>query len=109
MGATEESVLVDANVKSAKAVIAVLHESEKNVLVTLTARELSPEIVIYARADKREHEKKLKRAGANYVLVPEILCAEKIISELFDTDATKIMHQIFKDGKKGKTDEKPEK
>lgn len=97
--ATEESVLVDANVKKARALIAVLHDAEKNVLVTLTARELAPELVIYARADKKEHEKKLRRAGANYVLVPEVLCAEKILSELFENDASKIMHQIFKEGK----------
>jgi len=98
--ATEESVLTQSNLKKAKAVISVLHESEKNVIVTLTAREIAPEIIIYARADKKEFEKRLKKAGANYVLVPEILCAEKIISELFETDASKIMHQIFKEGRK---------
>lgn len=80
--ALEESVLLDAGVNRAKALIAVLPETEKNILVTLTAKQLNPSLKIYARASKKEYVKTLKHAGAKYVVMPEISCAEDIIKQI---------------------------
>lgn len=80
---TNEEVLEEANLKQAKALILTLPEVEKNLLVTLTAKEISPETEIYARCDKPSFASKLKRAGAKKVVVPEIEAANKIIDELF--------------------------
>ncbi|HLC55572.1 MAG TPA: NAD(P)-binding protein [Candidatus Nanoarchaeia archaeon] len=80
--ALEESTLLKANIKQAQAVISVLPETEKNILVTLTAKELNPEIKIYSRADKKEYVKKLHKAGADFVSMPEYTCAEEIVGKL---------------------------
>ena len=74
----EEETLSDVNIKSAKALITVLPESEKNVLVILTARELNKNLKIYARSHKEEYVKKMKKAGANFVVTPELSCAQEI-------------------------------
>ncbi len=79
----EESVIVEAGVKKAKALISVLPETEKNILVTLTARELNPKIKIYARADRQEMVKRLQHAGADLVVMPEVVGAEEIAREIF--------------------------
>lgn len=79
----DENVLLEAGVKNAKALISVLPETEKNILVTLTARELNPKIKIYARAERKEMVKRLKHAGADSVVMPEVVGAEEIAKEIF--------------------------
>jgi len=79
---TNEEVLKEANIKFAKTIILAMPETEKNLLVTMTARELNPNIEIYARADKPSFVSKLKKAGAKIVIVPEVEAAEKFIKEI---------------------------
>ncbi len=76
----EESTLLDVNINSAKALMTVLPESEKNILVILTARELNKKLKIYARSNREEYIKRMKKAGADYVVTPEISCAEELIN-----------------------------
>ena len=79
---TDENVLKQARIKEAKAIILAMPETEKNLLVTMMARELNPQIEIYARADKPAFVSKLKKAGAKIVIVPEIVAAEKFLHAL---------------------------
>lgn len=81
--AMDEDTLRENGIKKAAALIAVLPETEKNILITLTARELAPHIVIYSRSHKKALTQRLKEAGANYVIVPEIAGAEQIIQQIF--------------------------
>lgn len=69
--ATEEEVLIDAGIRNAKAIITTLPEDPDNVYVVLTARELNPSITIISRASNESSVNKLKRAGANNVIMPE--------------------------------------
>jgi len=68
--ATEEEVLIAAKIKTAKGLVSVLDSDAANVYVVLTARELSPQLEIIARAGEEDAEKKLRRAGANRVISP---------------------------------------
>ncbi len=69
--ATEEDVLIEAGIKKAKAIITTLPEDPDNVYVVLTARELNSDITIISRASNEASVNKLKRAGANNVIMPE--------------------------------------
>jgi len=80
--ALEESMLEEAGLKRAKGLIAVLPETEKNILVILTAKEINPSAVIYARCNRKEHIKRLKKAGADHVFLPEFSCAEEISTKI---------------------------
>ncbi len=79
---TDEEVLKKAKLVQAKTLILALPETEKNLLVTLTAKEITPDIEIIARADKPSFVSKLKKAGAKTVIVPELEAASKIFSSL---------------------------
>ncbi len=79
---TEEKTLLDAGLHHAKALISVLPETEKNILVVLTARELRPDIKIYSRADREDLVKKLQNAGADLIVLPEVVCAREIVNEI---------------------------
>ncbi|MCX5872924.1 MAG: potassium channel protein [Deltaproteobacteria bacterium] len=68
--ATQESVLLGANIKSARGLVSVLNSDAANVYVVLTARELHSSLEIFARAGEEGAQKKLLRAGANRVISP---------------------------------------
>lgn len=80
--AIDESSLKEAGIERARAIISVLPETEKNVLVVLTAKELNPKIEVYARSNKEEYIKKLRKAGADYIFMPEYACAEEIVGKI---------------------------
>jgi len=56
----------------------VLPDDATNVFITLTARELNPNLLILARGELPSTEKKLKLAGANQVVLPAAIGAERM-------------------------------
>ncbi|HEU6445068.1 MAG TPA: TrkA family potassium uptake protein [Gaiellaceae bacterium] len=69
-GAADEHVLRQAGIERARAVIACVDSDAENVFITLTVRELRPDLTIVARASGEESEQKLRRAGAQRVVSP---------------------------------------
>lgn len=69
--ATHDDTLIEAGVEHARALITALPDDADNVLITLSARQLNPDIDIISRASEPRAESKLFRAGANHVVLPE--------------------------------------
>lgn len=67
----EEETLMSCGLTRAKALIAVMAETEKNILVTLIAKQFNPKINVYARTEKEELINTLKKVGADHVIMPE--------------------------------------
>lgn len=67
---SDDRALIQAGIERARAVIACVDSDAENVFITLTARELSPDIAIVARAAQEDSERKLVRAGATRVISP---------------------------------------
>ncbi len=69
--ATNDDVLAEAGLERAKALITALPSDAANVFVVLTARDKNPTLKIISRASDDASEHKLKRAGANNVIMPD--------------------------------------
>jgi voltage-gated potassium channel len=67
---SDDDIMREAGIERARAVLACVDSDAENIFVTLTARELRPEITIVARASVEDSEKKLLRAGADRVISP---------------------------------------
>jgi voltage-gated potassium channel len=67
---SDDETLRAAGVIRARAVLACVDSDAENIFITLTARELNPDIAIVARASVEDSESKLRRAGANRVISP---------------------------------------
>lgn len=76
--AADESILERGGIRRAKILATALPEDALNVFITLTARELSPHLIIIARGELPSTEKKLKLAGANQVVLPATIGAERM-------------------------------
>lgn len=68
--AADDALLLQAGIQRARAIIACVDSDAENIFVTLSARELAPDIEIVARASQESSERKLLRAGANDVISP---------------------------------------
>ncbi len=80
--ATDDYDLEEAGIQHASALVTCLNSDADNVYVTLTARGLCPSIKIIARAEQQSTEAKLKRAGADSVISPQTIGANKAVGLL---------------------------
>ncbi|WP_455240375.1 3H domain-containing protein [Methanothermobacter tenebrarum] len=88
--ATDEELLKDAGIKRARGIIITTGDDVDNLFITLTSRELNPDIWIVTRASKRENIKRLYRAGANRVISPETSGGEDIYFAAMEPTMVKI-------------------
>ncbi len=76
--ATSEDVLEQARLNSAKALVSALPSDADNVFITLTARNLRPDIQIIAKSEHQSSCRKLRQAGADKIVMPHRVGAQQM-------------------------------
>jgi voltage-gated potassium channel len=71
--ATTDATLGRAGLAHARALVAVAGTDSDNVLITMTARQLCPQLPIVSRVEDEATAPKLKRAGANRTVSPHAI------------------------------------
>jgi voltage-gated potassium channel len=71
--ATADATLGRAGLARARALVAVAGTDSDNVLITMTARQLCPQLPIVSRVEDEATGPKLKRAGANRTVSPHAI------------------------------------
>ena len=80
--AVDDDVLAEANIEHARGLVTTLPSDPDNVFITLSARSMNKEIFILSRASKDSSVKKLKAAGANEVVSPHRMGANRMVNLL---------------------------
>jgi voltage-gated potassium channel len=68
---TDDDLLIQAGVEKAKALITTLPADADNLFIVLSARSLNPDLQIISRASESNSISKLKKAGADNVIMPD--------------------------------------
>ena len=76
--ATSEDILSEAGIERARVLATVLPDDAANVFITLSARNLNARLEIIARGEAPSTEGKLIHAGADRVVLPTHIGAERI-------------------------------
>ncbi|MBK8792085.1 MAG: potassium channel protein [Holophaga sp.] len=84
--AMDELILERGGIRQARGLITTLTTDADNVLVTLTAKQLAPDIPIVARAAQLGMENKLKAAGADHIVSPYEIGGRRMAALLLDPD-----------------------
>jgi voltage-gated potassium channel len=92
--ATEEKVLLESGLRKAKALVTAVPSDADNVFITLTARELAPDVQIVSRAEHPTTQKKLHQAGANHVVLPASIGARRIVTLLTNPSAVQFAELV---------------
>lgn len=92
--ATDEDVLRSAGIDRASTIVFGIQSDPDNVFLTLTVRNMSPDITIVARGEHPRTEKKLLQAGANEVVMPAIIGAERIADIIVRPEASDLLRCV---------------
>jgi len=92
--AGDEATLAEAHIERAVVLATVLPNDMVNVFITLTARNMRPDLRIIARAEDPATEKKLKQAGANEIILPAFVGGMQIANSITHPS----LDSILKDG-----------
>ena len=90
--ATDAAVLREAGVMRARTLATVLPNDAANVFITLRARGLNPGLEIIARGELPGTEAMLLQAGANKVVLPTHIGAERIAELIMYPQAARFIH-----------------
>jgi voltage-gated potassium channel len=90
--ATDAAVLRDAGVMRARTLATVLPTDATNVFITLRARGLNPHLEIIARGELPGTETMLLQAGANKVVLPTHIGAERIAELIMYQETARFIH-----------------
>lgn len=99
--ATQEEVLNMANIAEAKALITAIPNDAENVYVVLTAREMNSKIKIISRSEKSQSDNKLKRAGADNVIMPDRIGGQQMAKLVAQPDVVEFLDNILLQSTKG--------
>jgi len=93
----DEEILREAGVERARGLVPALESDRDNVLVTLTARQIKPDLRIVAMLADHRNEAKLRRAGADAVVSPYRIGGLRMASELIRPVAVTFLDQMLRD------------
>ncbi|MGD1860016.1 MAG: potassium channel family protein [Leptolyngbyaceae cyanobacterium] len=91
--ATDETNLETVQLRKATTLATVLPNDAANVFITLTAREMNPQLVILARGEIPSTEKKLRLAGADHVVLPATISAARMAHLITNPSAVDFLAQ----------------
>lgn len=96
--ATSDQVLINAGLLHAKSLISALTSEAANVYVTLTARQLNPDITIVARAGDKSHISRLELAGADRVVLPHFIGGLRMAQNVLRPTVTNFIELAVRGG-----------
>lgn len=96
--ATSDELLMTAGLLHADSLISALTSEAANVYVTLTARQLNPDITIIARAGDKSHISKLELAGADRVVLPHFIGGLRMAQNVLRPTVTNFLELAVRGG-----------
>lgn len=93
--AGNEEVLLQTNLKNARALISTLPEDADNLFVVLTAKDYNPELTIISRASLDHSDVKLKRAGATNVIMPDKIGGKRMAKLVAQPDIVEFIDYML--------------
>ena len=95
--AVEDETLLAAGIERASGLITSLSSDQDNVYVTISAKELNPSLRVVAKAVEPTAERKLRRAGADHVVLGNTSGGLRMASEILRPEVTRFLDHILRD------------
>ncbi len=92
--ATNDESLLKAGIEKADSLLTTLPTDADNLFVVLSARQLNAQLKIVSRADNETTANKIKLAGANKVIMPEIIGGEFMASLVVTPDLVEFLNAL---------------
>lgn len=80
--AVDDDVLMEANIGDSKGIFVITGDDSRNLMITITAKQLAPGVRVVARANEIRNADKLKKAGADAIVSPNFTGGMRIASAM---------------------------
>lgn len=95
--ATDDDTLLQAGVRRAAGLVAVLSEDRDNLFLTLTARQLNSRMRIVSKGIQLKTLGKLRQAGADSVVSPNVIGGMRMVSEMVRPATVTFLDTMLRD------------
>jgi len=93
--ASDDDMLQKAGILRAAGIFAVTGDDSKNLVVSLSAKQLNPAIRVVARVHDRHNVEKTRRAGADEIVSPDFTGGLRIASAMLRPNAVNLMDMML--------------
>ena len=95
--ATDDEVLIKAGIKKAKAILITLPADADNVFIVLSVKSINPSLNIISRAQHKSTVSKLKTAGADHIILPELIGGTHMATLISKPDVIEFINNLWGD------------
>jgi len=103
--ASEDDVLLEANIAEARGVFAVTGDDSKNLMISLTARQLNPAVRVVARCHDTRNVEKMRKAGADEIVSPDFTGGMRIVSAMIRPHVVSFLDEMLRSENKLRVEE----
>jgi voltage-gated potassium channel len=94
--ASDDDVLQKAHIETARGVFAVTGDDNKNLVISLTAKQLNPAVRVVARCHEIRNTDKLRKAGADAIVSPDFTGGLRIASAMIRPHVVTFLDRMLK-------------
>ena len=102
---SDDDLLVRAGIARAAGLFAVTGDDSKNLLITLSAKQLNPEVRVVARIHDVRNSEKLKRVGADAIVSPDFTGGMRIASSMLRPAVVSFLDEMLRTDDKLRVEE----
>ena len=95
--ATDDNILIKAGIERAEGLFATMEDDHKNLVISLSAKQLNPKIKIIAGTHDLGNIEKIKKAGADKVISPTSIGGLRMVSEMIRPTAVSFLDIMLRD------------
>ncbi len=94
--ASDDDMLIRADIEDAKGVFAVTGDDSKNLMIALTAKQLNPSVRVVARCHELRNAEKMKKAGADAIVSPDFTGGMRIASAMVRPHVVSFLDEMLR-------------
>lgn len=105
--ASDDDVLVKADLEDAHGVFAVTGDDSRNLMIIITVKQLNPNVRIVARCGEVRNIEKMRKAGADAIVSPDFTGGMRIASAMIRPHVVSFLDEMLKSEKRLRVEEIP--
>jgi voltage-gated potassium channel len=94
--AVDDDILIEANIREAKGIFAITGDDSRNLMIVITAKQLSPGVRVVARCNEVRNTDKLKKAGADAIVSPNFTGGMRIASAMVRPHVVSFLDEMLR-------------
>jgi len=103
--ASDDDLLLAADIKDAKGVFAVTGDDSRNLMISLTAKQLNPAVRVVARCHEMRNVEKLRKAGADAIVSPDFTGGKRIATAMVRPNVQTFLDEMLRSEQKLRVEE----